>query len=113
MCNITWPAHLTVVCTLYVCTCVYTVSRKYEAQPYKSKPLLLTVSMAHSDRLLADDANAAGRGVFERLFGLVAEVIVLETVKRGTERVDKVREQVCQGALTQRRSLVVVANRKH
>ena len=92
---------------------MYTVSRKYEAQPYKSKPLLLTVSMAHSDRLLADDANAAGRGVFERLFGLVAEVIVLETVKRGTERVDKVREQVCQGALTQRRSLVVVANRKH
>ena len=32
-----------------------------------------------------DDADAAARGVFERLFGLVAEVIEPETVKRGTE----------------------------
>ena len=40
--------------------------------------------MAHRDRLLGADADAAARGVFERLFGLVAEVIVRETVKRGT-----------------------------
>ena len=42
--------------------------------------------MAHRDRLLAAGVDAAARGVFERLFGLVAEVIVTETVKRGTER---------------------------
>jgi len=30
------------------------------------------------------DAAARGRGVFERLFGHVAEAIALETVKRGT-----------------------------
>ena len=40
--------------------------------------------MAHRDRLLEDDADAAARGVFERLFVVVAEVIVQETVKRGT-----------------------------
>ena len=56
--------------------------------------------VAHRDRLLEDDVDAAARGVFERLFGVVAEVIAMETVKRGTERVDKVREQVCQGVLT-------------
>ena len=38
--------------------------------------------------------------VFERLYGPFAEVIVRETVKRGTESVDKVRGQVCQGPLT-------------
>ena len=37
-------------------------------------------------RVLArDDADAAARDVFERLLGPVAEVIVRETVKRGTE----------------------------
>ena len=41
--------------------------------------------VAHRDRLLEADADAAARGVVERLFGLVAEVIVPETVKRGTE----------------------------
>ena len=46
--------------------------------------------VAHRDRLLEADADAAARGVFERLFGLVAEAhdsdaAVLETVKRGTE----------------------------
>ena len=40
--------------------------------------------VAHRDRLLEDDVDAAARGV-ERLFGLVAEVIEPETVKRGTE----------------------------
>ena len=39
---------------------------------------------APCDRLLEDDVDAA-HGVFERLFGLVAEVIEPETVKRGTE----------------------------
>ena len=34
--------------------------------------------------LSKDDADAAARGVFERLFVVVAEVIVQETVKRGT-----------------------------
>ena len=65
--------------------------------------------VAHRDRLLEDDADAAARRVFERLFVLVAEVIAVETVKRGTERererVDKVREQVSQGALTERQTL--------
>ena len=50
--------------------------------------------MAHRDRLLEDDVDAAAHGFFERPFGLVAEVIgpgrVLahahaETVKRGAE----------------------------
>ena len=46
--------------------------------------------VAHRGRLLEADADAAARGVFERLFGLVAEAhdsdaAVLETVKRGTE----------------------------
>ena len=41
--------------------------------------------VAHRDRLLEADADAAARGVVERLFGLVAEVIEPETVKRGTE----------------------------
>ena len=62
--------------------------------------------MAHRDRLLEADADTAACGAFERLFGLVAEVtadaIVPETVKRGTERVEKVREQVCQAALTRK-----------
>ena len=49
-----------------------------------------------------DDVDAAARGVFERLYGLVAKAILLETVKRATERVDMVRDQVCQVALTQR-----------
>ena len=40
---------------------------------------------APCDRLLEDDVDAAARGVVERLFGLVAEVIEPETVKRGTE----------------------------
>ena len=40
--------------------------------------------MAHRDRLLEDDVDAAARGVFERLYVVVAEVIVPETVKRGT-----------------------------
>ena len=40
--------------------------------------------MAHRDRLLEDEVDAAARGVFERLFVVVAEVIVQETVKRGT-----------------------------
>ena len=36
--------------------------------------------------LLEDDVDAAARGVvLERLFGLAAEAIVPETVKRGTE----------------------------
>ena len=60
--------------------------------------------VAQRDRLLEDVADAAARGVFERLFGLGGEAIVLETVKRGTARVDKVREQVCQRALTERRT---------
>ena len=42
---------------------------------------------APCDRLLEDDVDAAARGVFERLYGLVAKAILLETVKRGTERV--------------------------
>ena len=41
--------------------------------------------VAHRDRLLEDDADAAARGVLERLFVLVAEAIVPETVKGGTE----------------------------
>ena len=45
--------------------------------------------VAHRDRLLEDDADAAARGVFERLFDLVADAtksrIPPETVKRGTE----------------------------
>ena len=40
---------------------------------------------APCDRLLEDDVDAAAHGVFERLFGLVTEIIELETVKRGTE----------------------------
>ncbi len=40
---------------------------------------------APCDRLLEDDADAAARGVLERLFVLVAEAIVPETVKGGTE----------------------------
>ena len=40
---------------------------------------------APCDRLLEDDVDAAAHGVFERLFGLSAEVNELETVKRGTE----------------------------
>ena len=43
---------------------------------------------APCDRLLEDDVDAAAHGVFERLFGLFAEVnelATLETVKRGTE----------------------------
>ena len=44
----------------------------------------------HRDRLLEDDADAAVRGVFERslslsLFVLLAETILPETVKRGTQ----------------------------
>ena len=49
---------------------------------------------------LEDDVDAAANGVFERMYGLVAKAILLETVKRGTERVDTVKEQVYQGALT-------------
>ena len=54
---------------------------------------------APCDRLLEADVDAATRGVFERLFGLVADVIARETVKGGRERerVVKVRAQVCQG----------------
>ena len=37
--------------------------------------------VAHRDRLLEDDVDAAARCVFERLFGLVAEDIVGDTVK--------------------------------
>ena len=40
--------------------------------------------VAHRDRLLEADADAAARGVFERLYVVFAEVIVPETVKRGT-----------------------------
>ena len=40
---------------------------------------------APCDRLLEDDVDAAAHRVFERLFGLFAEVNELETVKRGTE----------------------------
>ena len=57
------------------------------------------------DCLLEDlDADAAARRVFERLFVLDGEVVLLETVKRGTESAE-VRKQVCQGALTQRQTL--------
>ena len=42
-------------------------------------------SDAPCDRLLEGDADAAARGVFERLFVLDGEVVLLETVKRGTE----------------------------
>ena len=57
------------------------------------------------NRLLEDlDADAAARRVFERLFVLNGEVVLLETVKRGTES-GEVRKQVCQGALTQRQTL--------
>ena len=57
------------------------------------------------DCLLEDlDADAAARRVFERLFVRDGEVVLLETVKRGTESAE-VRKQVCQGALTQRQTL--------
>ena len=36
--------------------------------------------MAHRGRLLESDADAAARGVFDRLFGLFGEVVVIETV---------------------------------
>ena len=48
-------------------------------------------------------------GVFERLYGPFAEVIVRETVKRGTESVDKVKGQVCHGGVTERRKHYRVA----
>ena len=38
------------------------------------------------DHLLEDDVDAAARGVFERLFGLVAEAILLETVNEEQEK---------------------------
>ena len=47
------------------------------------------------DCLLEDlDADAAARRVFERLFVRDGEVVLLETVKRGTESAE-VRKQVC------------------
>ena len=56
--------------------------------------------------LLEDlDADAAARRVLERLFVLDGEVVLLETVKRGTES-GEVRKQVCpRGALTRRQTL--------
>ena len=36
--------------------------------------------MAHRGRLLEGDADAAARGVFDGLFGLVVEVVALQTV---------------------------------
>ena len=50
--------------------------------------------VAHRDSLLENDADAAARGVYERLFGLVAEAIATETVKQGTQSVDQVRQRV-------------------
>ena len=62
------------------------------------------------DCLLEDlDADAAARRVFERLFVLDGEVVLLETVKRGTES-GEVRKQVCQGALTRKRTYGAAAH---
>ena len=36
--------------------------------------------VAHRGRLLEGDADAAARGVFDGLFGLVVELVVLQTV---------------------------------
>ena len=41
--------------------------------------------MAHRGRLLEDDADAAARGVFDGLFSLVGEVVVLQAATQGGE----------------------------
>ena len=41
--------------------------------------------VAHRGRLLEGDADAAARGVFDGLFGLVVEAVVLQTVARRSQ----------------------------
>ena len=62
--------------------------------------------MARRGGLLDADADAAARGVFDRLFGLVGEAAVVpETVNEEQSLVDMVREQACQRALTRKQTL--------
>jgi len=42
--------------------------------------------VAHRSRLLEGDADAAASGVFDGLFGLVAEAVVLQAVTERSQR---------------------------
>ena len=58
--------------------------------------------MAHCGGLLDADVDGAARGVFDHLFGIVGEAVVLETVN---EEQSGYGERACQRALTRKRTL--------